>query len=144
MDATTHSYDMRSVQLTAPGFLTCALALVIVRIALVTIGFLKTLRWARARSRVTVISPECAIGIAMTAAHNVSAAAAMVPGRLRCLEQSLVLYALLRRRGVPCELRLGVQPYGMVSHAWVECNNQPINESGELLRKIVPFPDVKT
>jgi transglutaminase-like putative cysteine protease len=68
-------------------------------------------------------------------------AAVFYPGRARCLEQSLALYVLLRRRGVPVRLRLGVQPYPFNAHAWVELNGAPLNERVETVRQFVPFED---
>jgi len=41
-----------------------------------------------------------------------------------CLRQSLVVWFLLRRRGIPAELRIGVRKTaaGLDAHAWVESN----------------------
>jgi hypothetical protein len=41
-----------------------------------------------------------------------------------CLRQALVLWFLLRRRGVPAELRIGVRKQAdcLEAHAWVESN----------------------
>ena len=41
-----------------------------------------------------------------------------------CLRQSLVLYGLLERRGVPSRVRFGVEKRGqaLAAHAWVECH----------------------
>src|SRR5580704_2727408 len=61
-------------------------------------------------------------------ADRVALAGALFPGRARCLEQSIALYCLLRRRGVNAALRFGVQPYGFVAHAWVEVDGVPLNE----------------
>ena len=71
-------------------------------------------------------------------------AALFYPGRARCLEQSLALYVLLRRRGVPAELKLGVQPYPFNAHAWVELNGSPLNERLETVRQFVPLPGLRT
>lgn len=73
--------------------------------------------------------------------HRVRMAAVFYPGRALCLEQSLALFILLRRRGIGAELRLGVQPYPFNAHAWVELNGQPVNESKETIRQFVPIQD---
>ena len=68
-------------------------------------------------------------------AYRVAVAGAFFPGRAVCLEQSLALYVLLRRRGVPAELRLGVQPRPFYAHAWVEVGGEPVNEDREVVAK---------
>jgi hypothetical protein len=73
-------------------------------------------------------------------AHIVSAAAAFLPWRALCLEQSLALCFLLRRRGHDAVVRLGVRPYPFAAHAWVECNGVPLAESLEHLRAFAAFP----
>ncbi len=49
-------------------------------------------------------------------------AASHGPYRATCLRQSLALWLLLRRRGIPAELRIGVRKEGgdLQAHAWVE------------------------
>ncbi len=76
------------------------------------------------------------------AAYHVAVAAAFFPGRAVCLEQSLALYLLLRRRGVPAELRLGVQAYPFYAHAWVELDGEPVNEDRETVDKFRALPEV--
>lgn len=105
-------------------------------------GFRWTLRWARRDTDLVLDTPLADIESARRVARSVAAAAAILPGRLRCLEQSLALYALLQRHGIPSHLRIGVQPHGMTAHAWVECHAEPVNEFGELLRKLVAFPEI--
>lgn len=60
--------------------------------------------------------------------RRVVMAAAFYPRRALCLEQSLALYVLLRRRGIDAALRLGVQTIPFSAHAWVEVNGVPVNE----------------
>jgi transglutaminase-like putative cysteine protease len=76
------------------------------------------------------------------AAYHVAVAAAFFPGRAVCLEQSLALYLLLRGRGVPAELRLGVQVYPFYAHAWVELHGEPVNEDRETVEKFRMLPEV--
>jgi hypothetical protein len=59
---------------------------------------------------------------ARRAARLVEGAASFYPLRATCLKKSLVLYRILRRRGVPAELRLGVRKAegDFTAHAWVE------------------------
>ena len=84
--------------------------------------------------------PRAAAEIVNQTMHNVAVAGAFYPRRALCLEQSLTLFLLLRRRGVPAELRLGVQPRPFHAHAWVEAGGRPIGESANLPLTLVAFP----
>ena len=68
-------------------------------------------------------------------ARAVADAVALVAGRraigARCLGRSLVLWFLLRRRGIDAELVIGVDvPRGgeLPAHAWVELAGEPVND----------------
>lgn len=124
----------------APGVLRCMLALLIVRLHLKARGFGRSV--ARAR-RLGARGADGAIAgdsLAERTAHRVAVAGAFFPGRAVCLEQSLALYVLLRRRGVPAELRLGVVPSPFHAHAWVEVGGAPLNEDAETVAKFLPMP----
>lgn len=50
----------------------------------------------------------------------------VMPGDSRCLVSSLVLIAVLARRGVPASLVIGVRPgKALGAHAWVEVDGRP-------------------
>lgn len=124
-----------------PSHLRCALALVAVKAGLTFLGFGRTFalagRWTRKRSeRRAPLDAFSSLGIV----HRVALVAAFFPGRAECLEQSLALFVLLRRRGVAVELRLGVQPYPFTAHAWIEYEGVPLNESRETVKSFVLFP----
>jgi hypothetical protein len=72
-------------------------------------------------------------------AARVATAAAFYPGRAECLEQSLTLFVLLRRRGLAAELRLGVQTFPFRAHAWVEYGGRPINEHEDFVSRLAAF-----
>ena len=74
-------------------------------------------------------------------AHAIVCAAALLPGRVQCLEQSIALFVVLRREHLPARLRFGAQAHPFLAHAWVECDGEPLNENREQLARIVPFPD---
>lgn len=61
----------------------------------------------------------------------IGAAAANHPCRARCLERSLVLRAMLARRGLSADLRIGVRRdgTGLDAHAWLECDGRPLVEA---------------
>lgn len=58
-----------------------------------------------------------------------------------CLSRSLLLLWLLRRRGIPCGLRIGVRKIlgEFQAHAWVECFGRPVNDSFNVTRRFMPF-----
>ena len=49
--------------------------------------------------------------------------------RLDCLPRALTIFVLLRRRGVPATLRIGVKRYPFGAHAWVECLGEVLDDS---------------
>ena len=68
------------------------------------------------------------------------AAARNLPFKTNCLEQSLVLWPLLRRRGFPAELKFGARKDAgkFEAHAWVELDGEALNNhSGDI--GFVPF-----
>ena len=46
-----------------------------------------------------------------------------------CLPRSLTLYLLLRRRGIPATLHIGVKRYPFGAHAWVECMGEVLDDT---------------
>ena len=46
-----------------------------------------------------------------------------------CLPRALVIFMLLRCRGVPATLRIGVKRFPFGAHAWVECLGEVLDES---------------
>ena len=69
-------------------------------------------------------------------ARRLGDAVGLVAGRsvvgARCLGRSLVLWFLLRRRGVDAELVIGAEaPRGgqLPAHAWVEVGGEPVNDA---------------
>jgi hypothetical protein len=56
----------------------------------------------------------------------------LYPLQATCLKRSLVLLRILRRRGSPAELRLGVRTADgeFSSHAWIECAGQLLLDEG--------------
>ena len=80
---------------------------------------------------------QCADAIARMSA----AAARNLFFTTNCLEKSLVLWWLLRRRGIAAELRIGARKEleRFEAHAWVELDSQVLNDAGEEHRHFVPF-----
>jgi hypothetical protein len=61
-----------------------------------------------------------------------------------CLEQSLVLWWLLARKGIESELRFGArkEDVRLEAHAWVECCGVPLNEAADVHEQFRPFEAV--
>jgi hypothetical protein len=122
-----------------PSVLWCGLMIFVVKTALQARGLGWTIGWIR--RRVGSISDAALVDAeeVKAAERAVAMAGALYPGRAKCLEQSLVLYCLLRRQRVPIEFRLGVQPQPFLAHAWIEYQGEPINDVAEHVRQFVPM-----
>ena len=123
-----------------PSIPGCFLTLLATRAALKVLGFRRTIRLAR--WRVGLLRPRPARSSADAAARAVAIAGAFFPGRAVCLEQSIALFLVLRKLGQDATLRIGVQPYPFLAHAWVEHRGQPVLEDDETLRRFTAFPEV--
>jgi len=125
----------------SPSVITAFAALAATDLALRIFGFARSVAFVRRLSARKPVVEQPLLGMLERTAHTVTVAAAFYPGRALCLEQSLVLYLLLRRRGVNAQLRLGVQPYPFNAHAWVEYRGLPLNEREEIIRQFVPVQE---
>lgn len=125
-----------------PSARRCFAFLVGIKVSLLILGFGRTYRIIARLTR----SKDAAVGgctVAVNAtAERVAIAAAFFPGRALCLEQSLAIYFLLRRMSLQATLQLGVQAYPFAAHAWVEHAGEPVNESREKLKSLVPLPEL--
>lgn len=63
--------------------------------------------------------------------------------RANCLQQSLVLWALLRRQGMASDLRIGVRKAEgkFEAHAWVEYRGCVLNDCQEVRQQFTPFAE---
>jgi Transglutaminase-like superfamily len=125
--------------LRVPSAAECLLRVTIVRWALKVAGYERTRqRIERRIARVAVVGdgdPRVVTAIE----YAVAMGAALFPGRAQCLERSLVLYDYLRCRGIAAEMRLGIQRYPFMAHAWVEYRGEPINDVPEHVRIFTAF-----
>jgi hypothetical protein len=127
-------------RVSVPGVVECGLLLTLLKVGLVTLGFARVLRAVERLLPPAAPFAELDPALAGTAVERTALAAAFLPGRMLCLEQSLTLYVALRRRGIPVDLRLGVQPLPFNAHAWVEHRGRPVNETSEFLQGLTPLP----
>ena len=74
-------------------------------------------------------------------AAQVNRAARHSPLAVSCLARSLLLGWMLRRRGIPGELRIGVRlAAGTIeAHAWIECGGVPINDRAAITEEFAAF-----
>jgi transglutaminase superfamily protein len=61
--------------------------------------------------------------------------------RGNCLSRSIALCWLLRRRGIPAQLRIGARKIGnqLEAHAWVEVAGRAVNDSDDVQTRYAPF-----
>lgn len=140
-DGQTYSigWDARPADVGAVQVVHSALLLVLVRLALVVLGFQRTARMVDRACRAGDASINADLTQVAASKYAVALAAAFVPARIRCLERSLVLYYGLKRNGVPVVLRLGVRAYPFGAHAWLELEDDPVNETPDRLRDFQPI-----
>ena len=71
----------------------------------------------------------------------INVAGAHLPLPSTCLTRSLLLVWLLGRRGVRGKLRIGVRIVegGIESHAWVEHEGRPVNDTPGVLERFAAF-----
>jgi hypothetical protein len=125
----------------APSVASCLAQFAVAKLSLFALGFGRTLaRYERTpcASTPTVAAEDPLVALV---AHRIAIAAALYPGRARCLEQSLVLSRALRRRGADARLRFGVHHYPFTAHAWVEVQGCAINEMEGYLNMFTPLED---
>ena len=72
----------------------------------------------------TVIEPAVIHGIC----HAVDLACVWYWKEVLCLQRSAATTCLLRSRGIPARMVLGVQQTPFRAHAWVETNGQVVND----------------
>lgn len=121
-------------------FLRAAVALPVVQIALRALGYPRLLRWLGGGRK--PLPPASAIPALLASRHkSVERAGRRLPWKTTCLERSLTLWWLLRRTGVPCELRIGVRrgETGVEAHAWVEHAGQAINDTPDVAARYSAF-----
>jgi len=116
------------------------LGLIVTRVGLRLFGFR---RWKNGLSRLARPrpAPEISFSKAREIARMVTATARHLFIATNCLDQSLVLWWLLRRRGIAAELRFGARkeagPFD--AHSWVELDGRVLSDTGEVDLQFVPF-----
>ena len=119
--------------LTSPGRLTkveAYLRLLVAQVGFVLPARVFLSRWVEVAVR-SRPGKESDVADAQRLARVVDSVAGRFPARTRCLQRSLVLLWLLRRRGIGGRLRIGVRRNGdgVDAHAWVEVARSAVNDS---------------
>ncbi|MGH8223674.1 MAG: lasso peptide biosynthesis B2 protein [Woeseiaceae bacterium] len=123
-----------------PSVLRGGLMIFAVKASLKACGFAATIKYIRRRMEVVPQSGGGAVEAVRATEHAVAMAGAFYPGRALCLEQSLVLYYLLRRQGVAVKYCHGIQAHPFAAHAWVEYGGVAINDVPERVKPFTPLP----
>lgn len=106
-------------------------ALQLIHGALGLFGYQRTHHWLKRRSRHAAAHAASStdLRVAQRLAELTAIAGRHGPISATCLRQSLLVYWLLRRRGLQPQLRVGVrkQVEALDAHAWVELDGQPLS-----------------
>jgi hypothetical protein len=119
---------------------TAAVLLPPVTVLLKSIGYQRSQRWLGR------LSPPPSIAGDLPGARNLGRLVTIAGRRhlapSTCLSRSLVLWVLLRRRGIDAEIRLGVRKDGaeVKVHAWVEYLGVPLNDADDVAQQFSAFP----
>ncbi len=100
------------------------------------------LDWLAPRVNSEALAPEASLAkSARVIARMEAAAARNLFFSTNCLEQSLVLWWLLRLRGIAAELRVGARKDSgrFEAHSWVEFDGKVLNDAGGEHLHFVPF-----
>ena len=118
-------------------------ALPLTALGLRILGFGRVYAALERLSRRASPSPEREARQVKGVRHMIRYAAQHGPYRGNCLSRSLVLWWMLRRRGIESDLRIGVRRDGedFDAHAWVEYQGRPLNASEQVHEKYAAFDE---
>lgn len=134
----------RAVYVAGVTIRACVFAAVAVRVLLRCVGVQRTAQLlARLSARCSLAATACpptenSVTVS-DVTQRISDVCAFFPARILCLDQSLILFFFLRRRGLLPTFRIGVRPLPFAAHAWVELDGTPLNEAWEHVRLLRPL-----
>lgn len=115
----------------------------IVATSLKTVGLRRTQSWLGRHSlRPMVPSTEQTRANVRRTAQMVALACRRHPLRSSCLPRSIVLWSLLRRRGIDADVRIGVRSDTQgefQAHAWLEWNGEVLNDAADVCTQYLSF-----
>lgn len=119
-------------------------ALPLMSLALRTIGlrrcYLALQRLVPARGECVLSERDgCHRGTQIGRLVRVAATHGLIRGS--CLAQSLTIWWLLRRQGIPASLRIGVRKHNgrLEAHAWTEHQHRVLNDDANIAMRFSPF-----
>ena len=114
---------------------------------------LRTIGYGRTRSILCRVSPLAGTGaypnrgyaIMRQATWSIAASASAIPMAITCLDRSLALWWLLRRRNIDCDLRIGTAQTenGVAAHAWLERDGVVLNDSKDVTERFSTFSGLR-
>jgi transglutaminase superfamily protein len=131
---------VRPAVMRMPSVLKCGFVIFAVNALLQARGFAGVIALIRRRVAMVPADESVDASIVRRAERAVAYAGAFYPGRAKCLEQSLALYYLLRRRGVLVRYCQGVQFHPFVAHAWIEYRGEVVNDVAEHVQHFTRLP----
>lgn len=138
---TVNALDSSGQTVSVPSIVHCGLVILAIKLSLRFLGYEKTLQRVRRHVELPTVSGIIDDMLIAKTEHAVAMAGALYPGRALCLEQSLALYYLLRRRGAAVTFCQGVQPHPFQAHAWVEYGGTVINDAAEHVKAFARLPE---
>jgi hypothetical protein len=90
----------------------------------------RTIQNRMSRTPTRAASPNSAVISAVIGAVN--RGCRYYPKTPACLQRSLALTAMLRRRGVAADVKIGIRQPPFESHAWVEIGGSVINDASNV------------
>jgi hypothetical protein len=115
----------------------------VVATSLKMVGLRRTQSWLTRNSLAPMVPPtEQTRANVRRTAQMVAVACRRHPLRSSCLPRTIVLWSLLRRRGIAADVRIGVRcdAEGAVkAHAWLESNGEVLNDAGDIGSQYLPF-----
>ena len=97
------------------------------------------MRMILVRKRFPYISLKDKLIIGQKLSQSIKIAAPFIPGKVKCLEFSLVLFDMLVSRKISPTLFIGFQRYDFLSHAWLEIDNEVVADQDNLKTKLTPI-----
>jgi Transglutaminase-like superfamily len=124
--------------------LEAAAGLLVTRVGLRVAGFPRwraALAWLTQGTAAPGSAGRAEIELARTVARWAAAAARHLPFSANCLDRSMTLWWLLRRRGIAADLRIGGRKENgrFEAHAWVELGGEALDDAGGEHRHFQPF-----
>jgi Transglutaminase-like superfamily len=119
------------------------LLLPVVATSLKTVGLRRTQSWLTRNSVEPTVRPtEQTRANVRRAAQMLAVACRLHPLRSSCLPRTIVLWSLLRRRGIETDIRIGVRSDSkkeFQAHAWIEWNDEVLNDDDDVATQYLPF-----